>query len=87
MVFEPRWGISVYRGDWDHSFAQNEQMKIGEKVAWAANGERWFPKAFQGPDGQGVEDNFSDLMAGLNQLGDVLRSAKVEDVMEGMTIG
>lgn len=69
-------------------FAENERLAVGEKVSWEADSERWFPKSWQ----DDVEETdksryFSDLMARLRKIDQVLRSgANVEDLLRGMSI-
>lgn len=79
--------MTVHRVEWDTCFAENEKLSTGEKTRWTADSQRWFPQAISCPDDQDETESFRDLMKTLDQLGDVLRSSKVEDLMGGMSIG
>lgn len=68
-------------------FAENEQLGIGEKTGWGGGAKRWFPKALTTVDDENEGRSFSSLIVKLNELGDVLRAAKVEDLMGGMSVG
>lgn len=86
-VIEPRWGVTVHSVEWDTTFAENEQLGIGQKTAWGDDSRRWFPKAISNVDDEDERLSFYGLLAKLQEVGTLLRSAKVEDLMGGMSIG
>ena len=90
-VYEPRWGLSVYRGEWDTEFTKNERLPIGERADWEHDLETWFPEDITStsPVGEKKEEGigFEQLMEKLKKVGKLVREAKEEDLMGGMTVG
>lgn len=74
--------------EWDTLFAENEQLRVGQKASWSSESERWFPKSWDGEEEADASRYFSDMVARLDKLGDLLRSgARVEDLLGGMSVG
>lgn len=60
---EPRWGINVYRQEWDTMFVQNERLKIGLATDWKVDIATWFPPGFVDD-----RDGWDHLMHKLGQI-------------------
>ena len=88
-MYEPRWGLNIYRIAWDTMFNQNERLPIGEGVNWEHNLETWFPKDLAMPGARETTiDGFGQLMEMLKRVGRVVGEAKErEDLVGGMTVG
>lgn len=87
-VYEPRWGLSVYRATWDTMFAQNERLPIGEGTTWEHDVDTWFRDdnaARSGIEKTGA--GFVQLMEKLQRIATVVRGENLEQLMGGMTVG
>lgn len=77
-LWEPRWGLSVYRTDWDNRFSENERLKVSEKTKWKDEFEEWFPAeaSFDSTEG---DDGFKQLLERLGEIEKIVRDP-VEEV-------
>lgn len=87
MVYEPRWGINVYRQEWDTMFGQNERLKIGLATEWKTDVRTWFP-----PDiAEDCSDGWPQLMKMLRKIERLVQAPKPADhlseLLGGMTVG
>lgn len=85
-VHEPRWSLEVFHNDWDQMFTRNERLDVGMSADWEDDVKRWFPEDI----GSGSDDpnlGFQQLMRKLEEIKRLVRGAKLEDLMGGMTVG
>ncbi|KAK4560565.1 hypothetical protein LTR86_005762 [Recurvomyces mirabilis] len=59
QTYEPRWGLTLYRGEWDVMFTKNERLPIGEQADWQHDLGTWFP-ADLGRGSEPVDENNPD---------------------------
>ncbi|EME89218.1 uncharacterized protein MYCFIDRAFT_193188 [Pseudocercospora fijiensis CIRAD86] len=82
-VYEPRWGLNVFRTDWDTAFSKNERLPIGEVADWDDTFEVVFPSDI-GPDVEDNGDGFEQLLGKLDKIAALVREshASGEDAEE-----
>ena len=90
-VYEPRCGLSVYRGKWDLDFTDNERLEIGQRADWSHDVDTWFPKDVadsSGDEKESASAGFGQLMEKLKVIGRLVLTTKgEEDLVGGMTVG
>lgn len=95
IVYEPRWGLNVFREHWDTMLAKNERLGIGEHADWEGDVATWFPVDV-GPgsakvDEENANQGWHQLMEKLGRIERLVASAKAEgeeeDLVGGMTVG
>ncbi|KAK5168000.1 uncharacterized protein LTR77_006567 [Saxophila tyrrhenica] len=87
-IYDPRWSLSLYRGDWDKMLASNENLPIGERTEWEDDIDNWLPEDMtptSDPDHKGA--GFDQLMEKLKTLQNVMKDSKDTEVGGGMTVG
>jgi len=84
-VYEARWALDVYGAQWDQMLAFNENLKVGDVAEWEASGESFFPKGYNCSADKEPEI-FNEFMDKLNEISNVVMSAKIGDLMDGMTV-
>lgn len=65
-MYEARWGLSVYRIEWDTLFTKNERLPVGEKADWEHEEKVWFPKDYD--DDEGETGGFEMMMRKLAMI-------------------
>ncbi|KAF7191296.1 hypothetical protein HII31_07319 [Pseudocercospora fuligena] len=73
-VYEPRWGVNVFRTDWDTAFSKNERLPIGEVADWDDTFEVVFPSDI-GPDVEDDGDGFEQLLGKLDGIAALVRGS------------
>jgi hypothetical protein len=83
-VYEPRWGLSVYRPDWDKEFTRNENLGIGERADWVDDVEEWFPEDINKDSDTESSGKlgFSQLLAKLKEIQNLMIQAKDQDLLK-----
>ena len=75
-AYTPRWGVNVYRVEWDNLFAKNERLAVGDTAEWDDDLEDWFPGDI-GPNTPAEkapgEDCFTQLMQKLERIEKLVR--------------
>ncbi|KXT13608.1 hypothetical protein AC579_9771 [Pseudocercospora musae] len=74
-VYEARWGINVFRTDWDTAFSKNERLPIGEVADWDDDFDVVFPSDI-GPDVEDDGDGFEQLLGKLDRIAALVRSSR-----------
>ena len=93
-TYQPRWGLSLYRGEWDVMLTKNERLPIGEQADWQHDVTTWFP-ADIGRGSEAVDENNPDqgwwqLMQKFERIDGLVMEAKAlvdkseEDLLGGM---
>lgn len=73
-VFEPRWGLSVFRVEWDTMFTKNARLTIGASADWTDEMENWFPQDWvPDDDDEGKQDGFGQLLRKLAKIEKLVR--------------
>ena len=87
-VYEPRWSLSVSRIEWDKEFTKNERLPIGERADWNHDVDTWFPEDIpKSSEEENTGAGFAQLMEKLKKVAKLVRAAKEEDLIGGMTVG
>ncbi|KXT01537.1 hypothetical protein AC578_4548 [Pseudocercospora eumusae] len=73
-VYEARWGVNVFRTDWDTAFSKNESLPIGEAADWDDTFEVVFPSDI-GPDVEDDGDGFEQLLGKLDRIAALVRGS------------
>ena len=78
-VYEPRWGLNVFRIEWDTMFTKNARLTIGASADWGDDMENWFPQDWVADeDHDGKQDGFAQLMRKLGKVEKLVREPVVE---------
>ena len=85
-VYEPRWGLSLHRNQWDTWFAHNERLPIGEKAVWPHEEDDWFPKDYATAS-ENDQSGFAQLMKKLERFKGLIIGEEEEDLSGGMQVG
>lgn len=85
-VYEARWGVSVYRNEWDAMFTRNEQLSVGERAEWSHEEGMWFPTDDPMSDEQAGK-GFEQMMEKLKRVAGLVLNEDDGDLIGGMTVG
>lgn len=79
-VYEPRWGLNVFRIEWDTMFTKNARLTIGASADWDDSMENWFPQEWvHDSDDDGKQDGFAQLMRKLERVEKLVRDPLMDD--------
>ncbi|EME49252.1 hypothetical protein DOTSEDRAFT_58497 [Dothistroma septosporum NZE10] len=78
-VYEPRWGLNVFRIEWDTMFTKNARLTIGASADWGDDMENWFPQDWDPDvDDVGGHDGFGQLLRKLMKIEKLVREPPLE---------